>query len=504
MAVFQQSIDHHQATPTNQDGNTLANGLIAIALAIPMIAVPVFAHIINPIFAIVLCLLVAGTMARYLPGAAVVAVVFAAMFQNLFVSIVSPHIDDPSDLNVIRGYSFFILVAVWSVTFTLFIVRYREHLQTLDKFVRISLGLMLLVFGYFLIGAISNPIGAVIYLRSIATSLLIFQLCLILFAILPLKITHAFKFITFILILCGYTELLFREDWLYLTNGETLFNLMTQSERSNLAWDKSAAETGIVVKGFIDSITVDFFNTPLLADLKIKIARLLGPNNHPISYAYAVSFFILFSVAIGSFISAILLVPLLLFANAKGAIILLILVWFAWGMAKLFGARFALITLGFVLSAYILIGIQVGLFIGDFHVLGFMGGVYNFAGNPIGHGIGAGGNLAVKFKALDWSEYQAIGRTPIAVESAIGVMLYQMGIAAFAYIGFVIWIACKTVMIGRSTGQSIHLIAGFGLLVILANGVFQEEALFSPHGFGFLMALNGIIIGSSIRTGLMK
>ncbi|MEP3671530.1 MAG: hypothetical protein ABJM86_01130, partial [Hyphomicrobiales bacterium] len=62
----------------------------------------------------------------------------------------------------------------------------------------------------------------------------------------------------------------------------------------------------------------------------------------------------------------------------------------------------------------------------------------------------------------------------------------------------------KTVCLGASTKNSLHIVAGFALITILVNGIFQEEALLSPSGFGLIMALNGMILGAAIRTGAFR
>jgi hypothetical protein len=43
-------------------------------------------------------------------------------------------------------------------------------------------------------------------------------------------------------------------------------------------------------------------------------------------------------------------------------------------------------------------------------------------------------------------------------------------------------------------------LAAFGILVILFNGIFQEEALFAPPALGLLLSLAGLVIGNQIRT----
>jgi len=145
----------------------------------------------------------------------------------------------------------------------------------------------------------------------------------------------------------------------------------------------------------------------------------------------------------------------------------------------------------------------VGLNIGDFHVIGLMGGIFEFLGNPLGQGIGAGGNLSSEFANIDWPAAQAAGRTPFAVESAVGVLLSQIGVFAIAVIGAYIWIAWRVLLIACKTGNDLHAAAAFGLMTIIATGLFQEEAYFAPLALAMFMALAGMIVGASARAGLL-
>lgn len=485
-------------------GDELLLSFGAVVLSVVIIGLPVFAHILHPAFAVLIAFVFTASLAKWMPGLAVIAVIFAALFQNFFVAIISPLLIDLSDFNVARGYSFIILCSAWSVAFLTYFFQKRGKNESLDQMMKLTTLVFAFIGFYFLLGFIGNPLGSIISLRNTSTAFMFFQLALIFFALYPLKLSYALTITGFVLAVFGYIELFYRNEWMVMTNGQAFWDLSISNQRNSGQWDKDAAERGIVLKGFLDSITVDLFNTPLLGELKITITRLLGPNFHAISYAYGLGFFLIFSLYRGSFILAVLLVPLLLFANAKGAVILLIFVSAAWMVARVFGAKFGFGVLSVMLIMYIVAGILVGLAIGDFHVLGFMGGVYNFLGNPFGHGLGAGGNLSTNFSTLDWSDYQAAGRTPIAIESAIGVMMYQMGFAAFVYVGTCIWIAWKTVSLGARTGHSLHIAAGFALLTVLVNGIFQEEAIFSPSGIGLIMALNGMILGAAMRTGAFR
>ena len=502
-SAFASPRDYSQSSPQNAfDASAdLVRAFITLLCGIIIIAGAVFGHVINPLFAIGMTVILIAAVTRWMPETALIAVLFATIFQNTFVALASPSIDTASSFNIVRGYNFIILCGAWSTSVLMYLLYFKGQNSELDRLSNLVFILIAVIGVYFVIGFVQNPLGAVIYLRSVASAVMLFQVCLIVFGFFNPRFTPVITILTLAIILIGYVELFFADEWNRLINGETFWELSNVDARDSLLWDRDAAERGVVVKSVFDGFTVILFNTPLLADFKIVIRRLLGPNLHPISFAYIVGFFFTFAIYRGKFILAGLLVPLLIFANAKGPIILLFFVTLAWIAARLFGHRFAFFSLLTALFAYIGLGVIVGLNIGDYHVLGFMGGIHNFIELPIGRGIGTGGNLATNFAELDWPAYQAAGRTPFAIESAVGVMLYQLGFAAFFYLGVCGWFAWKTVQVGAKTGQSIHLVAGFMLLAILANGVFQEEALFSPLAFGFVMALNGMILGAFCKAG---
>ena len=137
--------------------------------------------------------------------------------------------------------------------------------------------------------------------------------------------------------------------------------------------------------------------------------------------------------------------------------------------------------------------------LGDYHVLGFMGGWNGFLQNPFGRGLGVGGNLSEGFYSIDWSAAQQAGSVDGAVESAVGVMLFQMGIAALAPLGFCFAMALKAWRLYASSGILTQGLAGFGVMVVLVNGLFQEEALFAPPALGLLCCLLGLVIGNHSR-----
>ena len=75
-----------------------------------------------------------------------------------------------------------------------------------------------------------------------------------------------------------------------------------------------------------------------------------------------------------------------------------------------------------------------------------------------------------------------------------------MGIAALVPLGFYFVMALRTWRLYASSGNLTQGLAAFGMIVVLCNGLFQEEALFAPPALGLLCCLAGLVIGNHIRT----
>jgi hypothetical protein len=153
-----------------------------------------------------------------------------------------------------------------------------------------------------------------------------------------------------------------------------------------------------------------------------------------------------------------------------------------------------------ILAVYAAAGIAIGIQSRDYHVIGFIGGLRGFASNAMGHGIGAGGNLSLNVATIDWSRSQSLGETDVAVESAIGVLLYQMGIAGIVVIGVLGWIVAKLWAAYRGTGDQLYAAGALGVLTITVNGIFQEEAMFAPLALGIMGAFAGLLLGTAYRA----
>lgn len=490
-------------TPAAMAAANFANAVLTVVVAACITAAPVFAHLLHPIAGVLTAVLLAGLCAWRMPQTSIVAIIFALLFQNTFVSLAVDHVVSSDDFNVIRGYNFVTIAVTWLVFTATFLAGWRRRNTAVDPFVRVLAALFMILGVYFLLGFAFFGMAAIVYLRNIVTPLLLFQICLIAFLSRPVRLGQAMTVLSVLLLVCGFAEFFWREEWLGLTNGYAFWERSAGPNYMTMAYDKHLRETGVVITGLLDSFRITLFNTPLTEDYDIEVLRLFGPNMHAISFAYALCFLSIFALYRGGFALAAGLFVLLVLANAKGPLILFLLVGASWLNFRIFGAKFAFFCHCLVMIAYAAVGIVVGLRLGDYHVIGLMGGLHELLANPIGAGVGAGGNLSSEFSKIDWPAAQAAGRTPFAVESAVGVLLSQIGIFAIAVIGAYVWIAWRVLAIAHTTGNNLQAAAAFALLTIVVTGLFQEEAYFAPLALAVFMALAGMIVGAALRSGLL-
>jgi hypothetical protein len=230
------------------------------------------------------------------------------------------------------------------------------------------------------------------------------------------------------------------------------------------------------------------------------VTRIVGPNFHPISFAYLLAVFAVILSATGRWWIMLLTFPLVLAIGSKGALVLVTIATFVLLLVSYVPAARRLWLYVALLGCYAAAGIVTGIHSTDYHVLGFIGGLRGFAGNPLGHGIGVGGNLSMNMaEALNWSRSQNLGYTSVAVESAIGVLLYQMGIGAAAIVALWAWVGAKLWRLYRTSLVPIFAASSIAVLTVLVNGIFQEEALFAPLGFGLVAGFAGLLLGSVYR-----
>jgi hypothetical protein len=474
---------------------------LTIALATASIAFAPLLHALSPVLAIAVQSFIALAIIAAAPGYAPPIAIFVLLFQTLFVSILSPYIASPSELEFIKGYNFLSCAVMWLATFALYVLRQRDRSPEVNRLMIGSTFVLGVIVLYFVAGFLVNGLAASIYLRNIVLPLFLFQLSLLTAATYQVRVTPVLVAIAVLFIVCGYIELVFRDFWLDITNGYAYWRFDEIKATDLGTWEREMRATGNVFVNLKDRFTFSFLNTPLLDGLGLSnMLRVFGPNISAISYAYGVGFFILFLFSVNRRMLAISALPLAVFCGVKGALILILFVSAAWISTRLLGAVVTLVLGILALVGYAVLGIYLGLQIGDYHVLGFMGGWNGFLQAPFGRGLGVGGNLSVDFFSIDWRAAQQAGSVDGAVESAVGVLLYQMGIAALLPLGFYLVIAMKAWRLYAASGILAQGLAAFGMLIILVNGIFQEEALFAPPALGLLACLTGLIIGNAVRS----
>ena len=470
--------------------------LIAVVGAL-LVCTPILSAFVSLAVAFPISILLAFCLAYFAERETPAVLIFATTFQNLFVSILSPLIPDGDSFNLVRGFVFLDTVVVWLVLIGRFLVLYRDYPAEVRRFVVLGLGALATIGLFAGLGLVIAGSAAIIYTRNIATPILLFHIALLTASRARLSATPFLIALTLAVFACGYLELLDRPAWLALTNGRGYWALNLSGMATSGYWENELKQTGFVYRDLYDYFRVSLFNTSYLSG--IEIFRLHGPNIHAISFGYTLAFGSLFLFASGRRLAALLALPLLVFASAKGAMLEILFVGLGWSVTALFGARSAALVFGLVAVAYCALLIVTGLAGGDYHVIGLMGGLKGFAANPIGHGIGVGGNLNASISLTEWQQAQATGAFDGAVESAVGVLLYQMGIAALAVIGYYGLIARSTWRLYARSGLLHQGLAAWGTLAILVNGIFQEEALFAPLAMGLMVCFSGIVIGSALR-----
>ncbi len=480
---------------------TAIRALATVAGALFIVALPLVANAAHSALGLLTLAALVIPCALLSPATLVATIFCGFIFQNTIVSMLTGWVATKAEFDMMRAYNFFTVCIAWATVAFQFLAGRLPGQPALMPFLKASVAALALIGVYFLLGFALYGTLAIVNLRNIATPLLLFQISVVLLASLPLRPGPALTLIGLLLLFCGLAEFLFRNDWLVLTNGAAYWNLTTGPNWATLVLDKQVRETGLVAGGLLDTFRISLFNSPLFADLDIAMLRLFGPNMHAISFAYCLAFFSLFTLYRGRMLQALAFVVLLVLASAKGPVLVFLLAGVSWIVFQLLGSRVALALHLLVLAVYAVSGVILGMRIGDFHVLGLMAGLAEFVANPLGRGIGAGGNLSPLFSTINWYEAQAVGRTPFPVESSVGVLLYQMGIAAFAVIGVYAWIAWRLLALARFTRNALHAAFAFALMALIVNGLFQEEAYFAPLALSIYMALAGMMLGAGVRTG---
>jgi len=476
-----------------------ANATIIPAPRLPLailaaIALPVFANGVVPGLGVPLAILFSAAVA--LGGIGVMELIIASLlFQNVFIAITAGLGGGFDHLNLARATNFIVCGTVWCVVTWMYATSWRTLDARLVTLMNAGYGMLLLVAIYFCYGFLAQPGAAVIYLRNLAFPIFCLQIGLYAGGRSVSSASTA-MWTGYLLLAYCYLELVFGTEFLSFVFGDAY--LLAGRQDMEEQFD-GIGEAHQRIQDVGDVFATQLFNTALLGDFGY-FYRLNGPNLHPISLGYALATFGLLCAIRRWFLGMALYIPVIIFSGSKGAISYLVLTLIGATAAAHCRGNTVLWSFGVVTASYAACVFVIGLSGGDYHVLGLIGSVRALVSNPVGHGLGAGGNLASTMTEASWQDAQHQGFTDVAVESSIGVLIYQMGVAGALAVAFYAWVAMSFWRLHRERRDPHLRFGAFGTLALLANGLFQEEALFAPLCLGLVL----LIAGSAVSAALVR
>lgn len=482
-------------------GVRLPQSVVFVFMALVLVAISVGSFLVSTPFGLAVTFASTIGLCIARPAAVPITVITAALFQNLMVAVVTPLAPDPEAFDTIRAANFVMLVTAYGVFLVAPFLDRRKYLPDARPWLLAGLVVLGIICLYFALGAVRGDIkNATVYFRNTLTPFACLHLAMVGASLYRIDLKDGLTCLGLGALAYGYAELFFTVDFLNLFNGDEYIALRLRSQIESGYWERVLEQTGFVLRGLDDVMTVPMLNFPGIGHLLPSIFRVSGPNFHPISYAYAIAILASWLLFRGRWMFLVAALPLLLAVGSKGALVLILLSIAVKLGERLIGLRPTLIAFAATLVAYITAAIAYGRSAGDYHVLGFLAGLRDFASNPLGVGLGFGGNLSSTVETeLDWSRAQDQGIADIPVESAIGVMLYQMGVAALVPLALLAALVWTSVGLYRRTGRPDFLFAVVSITVIGFNAVLQEEAIYSPLALGFCLLLVGTAFGDYWR-----
>jgi hypothetical protein len=479
---------------------SVGEALLHVVVAFALIGLSISAFVISTIFGVAVTFLLTLGLCIVLPASMPIVIITAFMFQNMIIAMFTPMVPSDDAFDSLRGANFVVLMTAYGAfLIASFQVRLRAVPQ-LRPWLLAGFGLLGMICFYLGLGAINgDPKDAIVYFRNTVSPLACFHIAVVAASLYRIDVRRSLLWLGSAIVVYGYLELFFTLDFLSLFNGNLYIERNMRQQIETGVWEKALQQTGFVFRGLEDAMTTTFFNTPFFGNLFPSVFRIGGPNFHPISFAYALSVISVFLLFRGKKLLPLAALPLLLIIGSKGAMALLLLALFVKAGMRFLPTRTMLALFLAVTALWITVAVIIGARSGDFHVLGFLAGIRDFFGNPLGRGLGLGGNLSSTSANVNWDMAQASGATEVPMESAVGVMLYQMGICSFIFFGFLATLATTCRRLFLRTGDETFLFAFVSIIVICANAVLQEEAFFSPLALGFCLMLVGLAIGSHWR-----
>jgi hypothetical protein len=477
---------------------------VMLALLVAMVSVSCFA--ISIVFGAAATFVLVLALTVVLPANIPVVLVGAFLYQNMVVAWFTPYIPDNNAFDALRGANFVVLMTAYGAfVLASFQARVRV-LPQLRPWILWTFAVAAVVTFYLLLGAArGNTKDAILYFRNTITPVACFHIAVVAASLYRVELRRSLLWLTAGAIFYGYCELFFTLDFLGLFNGDLYIQRSIRRQIEAGVWEQALRDTGFVLRGLEDVMTTTFFNTPLFADILPRVFRIGGPNFHPISYAYALGVTAVWLLFRGRWALPLAALPLLMVIGSKGATFMVLVALFVRLGERILGMRLTMLGVLGLCGTWVSAAIAYGSTHGDYHVLGFLAGVRDFMRNPLGQGLGFGGNLSSTSMNLDWQHAQATGATSIPVESAVGVMLYQMGVGSAVFFAFLAVLVMTARRLLLETGKPEFWFAFVTVSAVSANAVLQEEAFYSPLALGFCLLLVGVSFGSYFReSGAMS
>jgi hypothetical protein len=486
-----------RAASTPRLSPAAVTALLHAVLAVLVLVTSVSAFAVSTVFGVAATFAMMLGVTVLLPASVPFIIATAFLFQNAVVAWYTPLIPDNTSFDALRGSNFIILMTAFAAFFA---AAFQPRMLVIAAIRPWLIGGMLLgavIVFYLGLGAIHGEAkDAVVYFRNVITPIACFFIAVIASSLYRIDLRRLIPWLAGAAIFYGYCELTFSMDFLSLFHGDQYIERDIWRQIQTGVWERALHETGFVLRNLQDVMMTDVFNLPMLSGILPKVFRIGGPTFHSISYAYGLGIASVWLLFNKRWVLPLLALPLLVIIGSKGAMVLLLLAIFVRVAAPLIGARLSLILMTLGAAAWIAGSILFGMRNGDYHVLGLFAGVRDFLHNPLGVGLGFGGNLSSDAITINWEQSQADGVAGVPMESAIGVMIYQMGIGSLAYLGFLVAVARTAWRAYRRSGDFSLLFLYVGTVVISANAVLQEEAFFSPLALGFCLLLGGVSLGT--------
>jgi hypothetical protein len=494
MSVSNQLSPAFVSSPERDRGGIRAFSYIIFSSFVLLIHVAAVAYFGLPAFAWVFAVTIASLFISF--EFAFAFLIVNLLIQNLFVSLISPLLRDTDRFTALLATNFLVvlLMAAFGI---LFWFKLRPKLSPDRR--------QLLVWLVFFFGVLCvyTPLGIA---HSSLTSALIYARVYLIGGLLLIAgiaigyhlnfryVVSVIRLMAIFLVAWGVIEFLF-VHWLY-----ELVNVVDYMH-FKFAGGKDVESFG-TLNDIIASGSSSYLNLSGDYGLDLSFMRLKGPNLHPISYAYALAFCALICFIYRYYVLLLGCIVMMLLVGAKGPLLMVFVALAAYPFysKRNHSPRWFLLALGGLLVAYVIIVFSYGLATEDYHVVGLMGGLRGFVQNPLGRGVGVGGNMSdLAATQTNFAFFQENG-ADFALESAFGVMLYQIGIFTAVFLLYYRQILIRVWAALRYFANEPRLIViPVALAVLFVNGIFQEEAL-SPAGWGLWLLMSGLLIARHWRA----